>query len=434
MTALSSTRFCQAIRQAFTLLTLFFSATTVTAQTESTVGTQRLFQLINQRLAHMSDVAAYKWQQELAIENLAREKIVIENASDSAADLGLDAASTIDFFTLQIDAAKMIQAGWHNEWRKNGFDRTADIPHLNKEIRPKLIKLGEQIIHHIAYTLPALRQADAYPALLENITQTIDQPYINADAKKQLLDALVRISPAPGALPTQLDAIRAVGVIRVGTTGDYPPFSHRSNGQFEGIDIDLAHALADSLGVQVTFVQTSWPSLLEDLSHHKFDIAMSGISRKLFRQQLGFFSAPYHRGGKTPIVRCADQARFDSLEAIDEPGVRVVVNPGGTNERFTRANIKRATITVFDDNTGIFDQITGNHADVMFTDNIEVRWQTRLKPSLCAAMPGVNLTVSEKGFLMHRDIVLKEYVNAWLHEMTISGKLTSVFERHLERR
>src|SRR6266436_8973513 len=62
-----------------------------------------------------------------------------------------------------------------------------------------------------------------------------------------------------------LDAIRARGVLRVGTTGDYLPFSFlRPDGTYEGADIDMAFALADLLAVRPEFVPPIWPQLLDD--------------------------------------------------------------------------------------------------------------------------------------------------------------------------
>jgi len=40
---------------------------------------------------------------------------------------------------------------------------------------------------------------------------------------------------------------------------------------------------------------------------------------------------------------------------IDKPGVTVIENPGGSNERFARGAFKQAKIVIFNDNTKIFD-------------------------------------------------------------------------------
>ena len=233
--------------------------------------------------------------------------------------------------------------------------------------------------------------------------------------------------------PSRLDGIRARGELRIGTTGDYRPYSYRAseNDAFQGIDIDLGRDLATSLGVRVRFVMTSWPTLLDDLEHDRFDVAMSGISRTAPREARAAFSDGYSRTGKTPIARCEDRPRFDSLEKIDQPGVRVLVNPGGTNERFARSHVHRADITVIPDNRTIFARIVANEGDVMFTDSDEVRLQTHLLPVLCAAMPSQEFEATDKAVLMPKDVPLKEAVDKWLHTTKDSGALRSTFEKHL---
>ena len=64
--------------------------------------------------------------------------------------------------------------------------------------------------------------------------------------------------------------------IRVGTSGDYPPFSYLNpqTNQYEGMDIALAHKLGEALEAKVIFVRFKWPELTADLMADKFDIAM----------------------------------------------------------------------------------------------------------------------------------------------------------------
>lgn len=232
----------------------------------------------------------------------------------------------------------------------------------------------------------------------------------------------------------QLDEITARGVLRVGTTGDYPPFSYRANvsSPFVGLDVELAARLAQVLGVRLELVATSWPTLMQDFGAGNFDVAMSGVSITAERERTAFFSVPYLRDGKTPITRCADQARFQTLEQIDQPGVRVVVNPGGTNERFARAHLRRATLTVWPDNTTIFDRIVAGEADLMITDAIETRLQQRLRPQLCAVHPEAPFDSSAKAYLLSRDARLKAAVDAWLDPLVAGGDLSRRLESWLD--
>ena len=174
---------------------------------------------------------------------------------------------------------------------------------------------------------------------------------------------------------SRLDDIVKRGTLRVGMTGDYLPFTYldKATTKFRGFDVDMAEALGKALGVKVEYVHTAWPQLMKDFEADNFDIAMGGISITLDRQKKGLFSTPVMREGKTPIARCADKGKYETIAEIDKPGTRVIVNPGGTNERFAKANIKNAEIKTYGDNVTIFDEIAKGNADLMMTDSSETR-------------------------------------------------------------
>ncbi len=394
-----------------------------------------LFLLVNERLALMKDVAAYKFANGIEIENEHRETVVLRKAMASAGQYQLNPASVETFFRLQIKVAKVVQQGWIEYWAEQDADlsKEAGITDLNAEIRPKLIILGDQLIRQISLALPELQDRQQFGKNFSKAKQTINNRFVSSANKQQLLEALVMIKRQDEASVDQLAKIKQSGVLRVGTTGDYQPFSFVASetGGYAGVDIDLANDLASSLGVELKLVATSWPTLMADLAADRFDIGMSGITNTLARQRTAFFSDHYSVGGKTPISRCDARERFGSLTDIDRPGVRVIVNPGGTNEKYVRKNIKVAQIIIHPDNTTIFEQIINKQADVMITDAIEVKIQEVIQAALCGTMPGQLLSRAEKAFLMPQDIALQTYVNHWLKEIKQSDRLEQIFRRHL---
>jgi chorismate mutase-like protein len=240
---------------------------------------------------------------------------------------------------------------------------------------------------------------------------------------------------ATALIPAQagsLDDIAARGVLRVGSTGDYKPFSYRqSGGEFIGMDVELAGDLARALGVRLQLVPTSWPTLMADLDADKFDLALSGVSVTAERQRQALFSVPYLHDGKTPITRCDNTARFQTLAQINQPDVRLIVNPGGTNERFARAHASRAQLTVYPDNVTIFGQIVDGAADLMMTDAIETRLQQRLHPQLCAVHPDAPFDRVDKAILLSRDKALKARVDRWLQQRLDNGDVRQRLDRWL---
>jgi cyclohexadienyl dehydratase len=247
-----------------------------------------------------------------------------------------------------------------------------------------------------------------------------------------LLALLLTLAGAASAQTSRLDSILVAGTLKVGTTGDYRPFTalDRATGEYSGLDIDLARSLGAALGVKVVFVPTTWRSLAQDLAAGAFDIAMGGVSVTLDRQKSGFFSVPYLRDGKAAIARCADQAGFQTLETIDRPEVRVLTNPGGTNERFDRARLHAAHIVVYPDNLTIFDRLAQGDGDVMITDASETRFEEKLHPGvLCAIHPDRPYDFGEKAYWMAPDPALKAFVDQWLHIVKEDGELDALSAR-----
>jgi cyclohexadienyl dehydratase len=245
---------------------------------------------------------------------------------------------------------------------------------------------------------------------------------------------LVAIS-AHAQQPSRLDDIVKRGVLRVGMTGDYLPFTYfdKATSRFRGFDVDMAEALGKALGVEVEYVQTAWPRLMRDFDADKVDIAMGGISITPDRRQHGIFSAAVMRDGKTPITRCADKGKYQTMADIDRPGTRVIVNPGGTNERFARANVKNAEITIYGDNVTIFDEIANGHADLMMTDSSETRYQQKLHPGvLCAVHPEKPFDVAEKAYWLQRDAAFEAFVDRWLQTMRDNGRFEQIYAAWFE--
>ncbi|MEP7207447.1 MAG: transporter substrate-binding domain-containing protein [Casimicrobiaceae bacterium] len=221
---------------------------------------------------------------------------------------------------------------------------------------------------------------------------------------------------------SRLDQVMKSKELRICTPGDYKPFSlARPDGAFEGLDVDLVKAMAKSLDAEPKFVKTSWTKLMDDFVD-KCDIAVGGISVTVDRQKRAFFSAPYMVNGKAPITKCENVARFQTVADIDKPGVTVIENPGGSNERFARANFKQARIVIFNDNTTIFDEILKGNADVMISESVETIVQAKLRPGLCAINPDKPLQYGEMGYLLPRgDGTFKAWVDQWLHLAKATG-------------
>ncbi|MEM7176312.1 MAG: gamma subclass chorismate mutase AroQ [Pseudomonadota bacterium] len=119
------------------------------AVTTARADQEGLFGSIGERLGWMAPVAAWKFANDKPVEDLEREAVVLQAAQTKAEQIGLARGSVLDFFQAQIDAAKAIQWCWIARW-KAGAPPPTETPDLVAEIRPALIRLGQDVLDELA--------------------------------------------------------------------------------------------------------------------------------------------------------------------------------------------------------------------------------------------------------------------------------------------
>ena len=251
-----------------------------------------------------------------------------------------------------------------------------------------------------------------------------------------LIAVVAILMPASFSEAGHLEDIAARGTIRIGTTGDYIPMSYlnKATGEYEGIDAELSKIIADSLGVKIEYVPTTWPNLTADTLAGKFDIALCGISRNFAREKIMAMSDAYGEGlfGKTILCRKADAKRYKSLADINKPEVRVMINPGGTNEKFAHANLDKVQLIVNEDNAGIPRQIAEGKADIMITETVEAAQYVKKDPRLAAPLINEPFSRHSCGILMMQgDQEFLNYINFVLAELRMDGTMDKLEAKYL---
>jgi cyclohexadienyl dehydratase len=211
-------------------------------------------------------------------------------------------------------------------------------------------------------------------------------------------------------------------------------YRNPQTGAYEGIDAELSQLIADSLGVKIEYVPTSWPTLTADTLAGKFDIALCGISRNYARAKTMAMSDAYGEGvfGKTILCRKSDAKKYQSLADIDKPEVRVMINPGGTNEKFAHANLKKAKLIVHQENADIPRQVAEGNADIMITETVEAARYIELNDKLAAPLMKAPFTRHSCGILMQKgDQEFLNYINFVLAELKMDGTLAKLEKKYL---
>ena len=176
----------------------------------------------------------------------------------------------------------------------------------------------------------------------------------------------------------------------------------------------------------------SWPTLSADVQNPDlFDFAIGGITITEARLETMDMSEGYLCNGKTILCRKEDAGKYKSLEDLNKAEVRVMVNPGGLNEKFARENLPSCTLVVFGKNEEIPSRVAEGEADVMITEITEAPWYVRNDSRLAAPLLDSPFTRGQIGILMRKgqDDLLKK-VNSIIKEMKSDGKLKDLHDKY----
>ncbi|MBP3731602.1 MAG: transporter substrate-binding domain-containing protein [Mailhella sp.] len=248
--------------------------------------------------------------------------------------------------------------------------------------------------------------------------------------KKILLTALA-VAAAAGmtlsdAQARSLDEIKASGKLLVGSTGDYKPMSYlnKETGKYEGFDAEMAASLAKHMGLELVYVPTTWKTLQSDTMADKFDVAMCGITVTDARKAVMNMSDGYLTFGKTILVTKGKEGQFKSLDDVNQPAVRVMYNPGGTNEKFAKESTPKAQLIMHEQNAEIPGLVGEGKADVMITETMEARRYAKDNPKVAAPLVDKPFTENHFGVLMSKESpALLDAVNAWMAAIKADGTL-----------
>ena len=177
------------------------------------------------------------------------------------------------------------------------------------------------------------------------------------------------------ALPTchaedgRLERILTVREVRVCIWPEYHGISYRNprTQELSGVDSEMAQELASDLGVRLTFVDSSFARLVDDLLADRCDVAMFGVGVTPERLEKLRFTRPHLRSDVHAVTTRTNR-RVRQWEDIDRPGIVVAVAKGTLHETLMPKRLARATLLVLDSPQAREQEVESGRADVFMTD------------------------------------------------------------------
>jgi len=188
--------------------------------------------------------------------------------------------------------------------------------------------------------------------------------------KKLLLVIVITIAVAvPGITQNTLSNIINNGEIRIGMTGNQPPYSMKAkNGRLMGYEVDLAKILAESMGVKLTMVELPFPELMPALQNGKVDAIMSGMTITPERNLKALFAGPYTLSGKSILTKSKVLAEISEAEEANLKKYKITCLKGSTSENFVRTFMPETEIIPVDNYDAGVDMVLNDQADALVAD------------------------------------------------------------------
>lgn len=157
--------------------------------------------------------------------------------------------------------------------------------------------------------------------------------------------------------------------LRVCIWPDYYGISFRNpkTQQLSGIDVDNARDLASDLGVDVEFVDSSFATLIDDLTKNRCDIAMFAIGITPLRQKSLRFTPP-HLASDIYAITTRNNRRVKNWEDLDKPGNIIAVARGTLHETVMGERLHAAELRVLDTPQAREQEVQSGRADAFMTD------------------------------------------------------------------
>ena len=142
-----------------------------------------------------------------------------------------------------------------------------------------------------------------------------------------------------------IDRIQKSGTLRVGMTGNMPPLNMTSKeGELMGYEVDLARAMAKSMGVKAQLKTMPFAELLPALEAGKIDMIISNMTITPGRNMKVAFVGPYFVSGKAFLTKKKTIALADEADDIDAKNTKLVALKGSTSQAFVETALPGAQL------------------------------------------------------------------------------------------
>ena len=217
------------------------------------------------------------------------------------------------------------------------------------------------------------------------------------------------------------------GKLIMSTNAAFPPYEMTTDsGEFEGIDIETAQAIADKLGLELQIDDMDFDAALLAVQQGKSDMVMAGVTVTDERQNVMAFTDSYATGIQSIIVKeDSDIASVDDLA-----GKKIGTQRGTTGYLYCSDDFGDENVVAYDDGLTAVQMLNNGQVDCVVIDNAPAK-------EFIAANPGLKLLDTayvEESYAIgigKGNTELKDAINTALEELKADGTLQAIVDKYI---
>ena len=231
---------------------------------------------------------------------------------------------------------------------------------------------------------------------------------------------------ASSSAAAELTTVEA-GKLTMATNAAFPPYEMTTDsGEFEGIDIETAQAIADKLGLELQIDDMDFDAALLAVQQGKADMVMAGVTVTDERQNVMDFTDSYATGIQSIIVKeDSDIASVDDLA-----GKKIGTQRGTTGYLYCSDDFGDENVVAYDNGLTAVQMLNNGQVDCVVIDNAPAK-------EFIAANPGLKLLDTayvEESYAIgvgKGNTELKDAINTALEELKADGTLQAIVDKYI---
>ena len=216
------------------------------------------------------------------------------------------------------------------------------------------------------------------------------------------------------------------GKLIMSTNAAFPPYEMvADDGSFEGIDVEIAGAIAKKLGLELVVDDMDFDAALLAVQQGKSDIVMAGVTVNEDRKLVMNFSDTYSKGVQVVIVKEGSDVTLDNL------GDQMIgTQRGTTGYIYTSGDYGEDHVTAYDNGASAVQALMNGQVDCVVIDSAPAQAFVENNPGL--TILDTEYTSEDYAIGMNKDnTALLEAVNGALKELTEDGTIPTIVEKYI---